>query len=166
MPLIQWIMQNLQPSTESVVVDGVALVNRLINKIGNGGVEVAGDAENIIIKFKEGVQIDGFASVSHVQNYTFTGGVVVDGAAFEEIAKELKKSIAYLPGDTVYLSSSPSPYTVLGFYYDLDSKIKYEIANPNKPPAFVYEQDLARTNESYLVCELNKANQMIDALSA
>lgn len=166
MPLIQWIMQNLQPTSEGVIVDGVALAQRLINKISSGGVEIAGDAENILIKFKQGVVIDGFATVSHVQNYTFTGGVEVDGAAFVELAKELKKSITYLPGETVYFGSSPVPYTVLGFYYDLDAKIKYEITNPNKPSAFVYEQDLARTNESYLVCSLNKANQMIDALSA
>lgn len=165
MPLIQWIMQNLQPTSEGVIVDGVALAQRLINKIGSGGVEVAGDAENIIIKFKEGVVIDGFATVSHIQNYTFSGGVVLDGAAFDEIAKEFKKKITYLPGDTVFFSASPTPYTVTGFYYDLDDKIRYEIANPNKPTVFVYEQDLARTNESYIICQLNKANQMIEALS-
>lgn len=165
MPLIQWIMQNLQPVSEGVIVDGVALAQRLINKIGSGGVEVAGDAENIIIKFRQGGEIDGFATVSHVQNYVFSGGVVVDGAAFDEIGKEFKKKISYLPGDTVFLAASPTPYTILGFYYDLDDKIRYEIANPNRPAVFVYEQDLARNNESYVVCQLNKANQMIEALS-
>ena len=158
-------MQNLQPISDGVVVDGVALAQRLINKIGGGGVEVAGDAENILIKFRQGVEIDGFAAVTHIQNYVFTGGVVVDGAAFEELGKEFKKKISFLPGDTVFLAASPTPYTIQGFYYDLDDKIRYEIANPNRQAEFVYEQDLARTNESYVVCQLNRANQMIEALS-
>jgi hypothetical protein len=166
MPLIQWIMQNLQPTSDGVVVDGVALVKKLINQIGNGGVEVSGTAENIVIISREGVVINGFASVSQTQNYAFTGGVVVDGAAFVEISKEFKKKIQYLPGETVYFNSQYNTYTVLGFYYDLDDKIKYEIANPNKPTIFVYEQDLARDNESYLLFQLNKANKMIDYLSA
>lgn len=165
MPLVHWIMQNLQPLSEGILVDGVALAQRLINKIADGGVEVAGDAENIIIKFKEGVEIDGFAPVSLVQNYVFSGGVEVDGAAFIEMTKDLKEKVAYLPGDICYLGNCPQPYTVLGFYYDLNSEIKYEIANSSNSSLFVYNNDLSRTNESYLLSQLELANQMIATLS-
>ena len=68
MPLIQWIMQNLSQQVNGPVLDGAAIVSKLIQQIGSGGVTIEGTAQNIVIKSSKGVVVDGFAEVDSQYN--------------------------------------------------------------------------------------------------
>jgi hypothetical protein len=164
MPLIQWIMQNLTPiQTGGAVIDGAAILEKIIPRVASGGVSVSGTAENIVLVFKQGVEIDGFATVSNNMNDVMTGSVEVSGEAFISIAKQLRIFINYLPGDQVYYNCGQ--FVILGYYYDLDDRIRYEITNNLGPSLFVYDYDLA-INNSCLYDQLKEANDMIAMLSA
>jgi hypothetical protein len=141
MPLIQWIMQNLQPTSQGVVIDGVALVKKLVNLAGSGGVEISGTSDSIVIKSLDGVIIDGFSPSQSEFNSSFTGGVELNGEAFAEFNSILRNIIPYSLGDTVYTSNGLQ-YMVLGFFWNMDKELTYEITNYNEtifvPESFVY----------------------------
>jgi hypothetical protein len=164
MPLIQWIMQNLQPTAAGVLVDGVAMVEKLMNVVAAGGGTVSGVSDNYIIKIRNGVVIDGFSPVQADYNITTTGGVEISGEAFLSFDSVLRKLLPYSLGDTVYTEDGLQ-YSVLGFYWDLDAELTYEITNGNTtfftPQSLIY-----RDRSLYYLSQLALIDQQIAALSA
>jgi hypothetical protein len=171
MPLIQWIMQNLQPLNKmsgGVEANGEALIERLSNLVSSGGVIINGDSESIVISFKNGVEIGGNSDLQAIFNIDSTGSVVINGSALSEVAKNLGVFVNYLPGDTVYLATG-QPYIVQGFYYDITKVILYELFNGSNV-LFVEESELKsllnRDREGWLLYQLEEADKMIAMLSA
>ena len=147
MPLIQWIMQNLQPTANGVVVDGVAMVEKLMNVVAAGGATISGVSGNYVITTNDGVIIDGFAPNEAEFNSQFTGGVELNGEAFLSFESILRKIIPYSLGDKVYMDNGLE-YMVLGFFWDLDAELKYEITNYNET-MFVAESLLYSDRNQY-----------------
>lgn len=164
MPLVQWIMQNLTVPAGGVDVDGVALISKIMDQIGSGGVQIAGTAEEILIKVGNGVKIDGFVEVNSIYNVVTKGGVEVSGDAFVELLKLLRVRIPYMPGDQVYTAQGCSPYYVQSYFYDIDDRIKYEICN-GMECRFVYDYDLVSNCETTLLDMYSEADNMINLLS-
>ena len=164
MPLIQWIMQNLQPTANGVVVDGVAMVEKLMNVVAAGGATISGVSGNYVITTNDGVKIDGFSPVQADYNITTTGGVEISGEAFLSFDSVLRKLLPYSLGDTVYTEDGLQ-YSVLGFYWDLDAELTYEITDGNKsfftPQSLIY-----RDRSSYYLSQLSLIDQRIETLSA
>ena len=158
-------MQNLSQQVNGPVLDGVAIVNKLIQQIGSGGVTIEGTAQNILIKAARGVVVDGFAEVASEYNIVSTGSVEVSGAAFVEILQLLKVRIPYAPGDQVYTVTDCSAYTVQSYFYDLDDRIKFEISN-GLTTLWVYDYDLTTSCNDLLLQQYSQADQMIKLLSA
>jgi hypothetical protein len=164
MPFVQWIMQNLQPMTTGVEVDGIALVNKLIQQVASGGATISGVSGSIVIKVNDGVIIDGFAPVDAEYSVTTTGGVELTGdagLAFDVVLREL---LPFTIDDIVYLEDG-TRYIVRGFYYNLDSELIYEISDVNTtrwiPSSFLY-----RDNSVFLQNQLALVDQEIANLSA
>lgn len=164
MPLIQWIMQNLQPSSNGVLVDGAAMVEKLMNVVAAGGATISGISDNYVIKTNDGVIIDGFSPVQADYNITTTGGVEISGEAFLSFDSILRKLLPYNLGDTVYTADGLQ-YSVLGFYWDLDAELTYEITDGNK--SFFTPQSLIYRDRSfYYLSQLSLIDQRIETLSA
>lgn len=171
MPLIQWIMQNLQVLNKmsgGVEANGEALIEKLSNLTSSGGVVVNGNSDSIVISFKNGVEVGGDADSKFIFNVDSTGSVVIDGSALSEVARNLGAFVNYLPGDKVYLANG-QPYIVQGFYYDITKVILYELFN-GSDVLFVEESELtsllSRDRESWLLNQLEEADKMIAMLSA
>ena len=164
MPLIQWIMQNLQPQKFGVVIDGVALVEKLMQAVASGGATISGTANEYVIRINNGVVIDGFSTVQADLNITTTGGVEISGAAELSFNSVLRKVLPYTIGDTVYLSDGQQ-FTILGFYWDLDAELTYEISNYNLtewvPVSLLYPD-----RSIYFSTQLANIDQNIANLSA
>lgn len=163
MPLIQWIMQNLQPTNFGVVADGVALVQKLMQVVAAGGATISGVSDSFVIKIGKGVVIDGFATVETELNVTTTGGVELSGAAELEFNAVLRKILPYSVGDTVYLSDGQQ-YTILAFYWDLDMELTYQIEN-FATTSWVPVSLLYPDRSIYLNNQLSIIDQNIQSLS-
>ena len=157
-------MQNLQPTAAGVLVDGAAIVEKLINVAASGGATISGQSGNFVITTKNGVVIDGFSPVQADYNITTTGGVEISGEAFLSFDSVLRKLLPYSLGDTVYTEDGLQ-YSVLGFYWDLDAELTYEITDGNKsfftPQSLIY-----RDRSSYYLSQLSLIDQRIETLSA
>jgi hypothetical protein len=164
MPFVQWTMQNLQPMSTGVVVDGVALVQKLIEQVASGGAILSGTSDNLVIKLVDGVLIDGFVPVDAQYNITTTGGVLLSGQAEIEFNVVLRQLLPFTIDDIVYLENGQR-YIVRGYYWNLDSELIYEISNVNStqwiPSLFLY-----RDNSIFLQNQLNTIDQEIANLSA
>ena len=148
-------MQNLQPQKYGVVIDGVALVNKLVTLAASGGVEISGNADEFVITVNDGVIIDGFSPSQGEFNSAFTGGVLIEGDALVEFNSLLRNIIPYSLGDTVYLADG-SQYMVLGFFWNMDKELTYEITNYNTttfvPQSLVYpDRSLYYQNQLTLI---------------
>lgn len=156
-------MQNLQPTAAGVLVDGAAIVEKLINVAASGGATISGQSGNFVITTKNGVVIDGFSPVQADYNITTTGGVEISGEAFLSFDSVLRKLLPYSLGDTVYTEDGLQ-YSVLGFYWDLDAELTYEITDGNKsfftPQSLIY-----RDRSSYYLSQLSLIDQRIETLS-
>lgn len=164
MPLIQWIMQNLQPTAQGVLIDGEALVKKLVNIAASGGVEISGTSGVIVIKSIDGVIIDGFSPSQGEFNSAFTGGVELNGEALAEFNSILRNIIPYSLGDTVYTSNG-FQYMVLGFFWNMDKELTYEITNYNET-IFIPESMVYPDRSIYYQTQLAIADQKIANLSA
>jgi hypothetical protein len=164
MPLIQWIMQNLQPTSPDVLVDGASMIEKLINVASSGGATISGQSGNFIITTKKDVVIDGFSTVQADYNITTTGGVEISGEAFLSFDSVLRKLLPYSLGDTVYTEDGLQ-YSVLGFYWDLDAELTYEITNGNTT-FFIAQSLLYRDKSLYYLSQLSFIDQKIESLSA
>lgn len=164
MPFVQWIMQNLQPMTAGVVIDGIALVNKLIAQVASGGATISGNSDNIVIKLIDGVVIDGFAPVEAQYNITTTGGVEIQGEAEVAFNAVLRKLLPFTIDDTVYLANGQR-YTVLAFHWNLESELLYEITNYNTT-TWIAASLLYRDNSVFLQNQLASIDQQIANLSA
>lgn len=164
MPFAQWIMQNLQPMSTGVVVDGVALVKKLFDKVASGGAFLSGTSDNLVIKLVDGVLIDGFVPVDAQYNITTTGSVEITGEAEVEINAILRNLLPYTVNDIVYLANGRR-YIVTSFHWNLDSELIYEISNLNET-TWVAESLLYRDNSLYLQEQLSILDQQIANLGA
>ena len=164
MPLIQWIMQNLQPQKFGVVVDGVALVEKLMQAVASGGATISGTANEYVIKVINGVVIDGFSTVQADLNITTTGGVQISGAAELSFNAILRKVLPYTIGDTVYLVDGQQ-YSILAFYWDLDAELTYQITNFNTT-SYVPVSLLYPDRSAFYLNQLSIIDQNIANLSA
>lgn len=165
MPLIQWIMQNLQVLNKmsgGVEANGSALIEKLVNITSTGGVLINGNADSVVIAASKGVDVSGAAGVTSSFNIDSEPRVVLNGAAATELIKFLSQVVTYLPGDTVYLATG-EPYIVQGFYYDITKVILYEIFN-GTTVLFVEESQLKKDREAWLFSQLSEADKMIALL--
>jgi len=166
MPLVQWIMQNLQPlvAEQGVVLDGVAIVKTLANLLGSGEVLLSGNADVFVLQANKGVKIDGFAEVAAEFNVVSTGEVLLNGEAAVEFIRIVKNRITYLPGDTVYTADGKM-YTVIGFYHDVSDHVRYEITNSFETGYF-YEEQLFPDREAYFLSIYVEASEAVNTLSS
>lgn len=164
MPIVTWIMQNLGPAVSGPVLDGMALVHKLVQLSASGGIEISGQAGEIFIKNKRGVEIDGLAQLAAMYNIVASGQVEISGEAFVELQRNINYRIRYIPGDTVFTANSCAQYTVVAYFFSMEEGIKYQISN-GMETLNVYDVDLYDTCENFLLAQFAKANEMVNILS-
>lgn len=119
MPLIQWIMQNLNQTQQQtgVVVGGTSSVYKKIFVDANGGVLVNGSANVDKRVFK------------------LSGGVVLSGTALVERRANKRRRIKYNIGQTIY-DKNGNPWIVSGFKYIYPGEPVYSVFNGYKNQIF------------------------------
>ena len=167
MPLIHWIMQNLQPVNYGVSINGVALVEKLVEITASGGASLSGTNENIIFTLKDGVSIGGVSLDKAEFNSAFSGTVEISGNAVIELNYVLKQLIPYNLGDTAYTING-NKYLILGYFWDLDQTLKYEVEinGSNDTTMFVDSSLLYKDLGAYYTNELYIAEKNIKNLSS
>jgi hypothetical protein len=167
MPLIHWIMQNLQPVKYGINIDGVALVKKLVEITASGGASLSGTNENIIFTFKNGISISGISSDKVEFNLDSSGTVEISGDAVIELNYVLKQVIPYSLGDTAYTIDG-NKYLILGYFWDLDQTLKYEVQinGSNDTTMFVDSSLLYKDLSFYYSNELYIAERNIKNLSS
>lgn len=103
MPLIQWIMQNLQKKIpHGVEVGGKADKNIIFNALISGGVVVNGSAEENLSPGFEGVLVGGEATLLKLSFLIGMGGVRLGGTSPTQKKFVTRKRVDYQIGDFVY----------------------------------------------------------------
>lgn len=102
MPLIQWIMQNLQKKIPvGVKTGGEAELSTVYNLLSSGGVELSGESINILVPGFEGVIVGGQATARKLSNLFGLGGVQISGTALIQTGFVNRKRVDFAIGDTV-----------------------------------------------------------------
>lgn len=160
-------MQNLQPVKYGVKIDGIALVEKLVEITASGGASLSGTNENIIFIFKNGISISGISSDEVEFNLASSGTVEISGDAVIELNYVLKQLIPYNIGDTVYTIYG-NKYFILGYFWDLDQTLKYEVEinGSNDATMFVDSSLLYKDLNAYYSNELYITEQKIKNLSS
>lgn len=128
MPLIQWIMQNLDQRGEGVLAAGNADIQALYYETATGQALLSGEAVEFVVSPGQlaGVKAGGSALYNKIINVFGTGGLKASGKANLKTFK--RKKINYLPGQEVY--KCKNKWIVVSFSYSsVNSEPKYQVKN-------------------------------------
>ena len=141
MPLIQWIMQNLDGRASGVLAAGNANIQALYSETATGQALLSGESVEFVVSPGQlsGVKAGGSALYNKIVNVFGTGGLKLSGKTPLKTFK--RKKIDYLPGQEVY--KCKNKWIIVSFSYSsTNSEPKYEVKNGYTTNTF-YESEIS-----------------------